>query len=77
MKKYIEVDVAFEEATELIKLTQDATKKGIELEVVNESADYNGGWPVVKFIGDGQDLLEFLDARGFEFLPEDLIEITS
>lgn len=75
MKKSIELDVAFEDAVELIELTQDAAKRGIELIVIDPSAQYNRGWPVIEFSGDGQELLEFLDGRGFDFSPDDLQEV--
>lgn len=73
MKK-IEIDVAYDEPTELIRFTQEAVLKGLLLKVIAETADYNGGWPVVQISGDGQDILEFLDARGLEFQPDDLVD---
>lgn len=76
MKK-IEIDVAFEEPTELIRFTQDAVLKGLLLKVIAETADYNGGWPVVEVSGDGQTILEFLDAHGFEFQPDDLVDVSN
>lgn len=75
-KKVILVDIAFEEATELIELTQSAMKKGIELVVVSENAEYNGGWPVIRFGSENSlQLLDFLNERGFDFTEIDLIEI--
>lgn len=75
--KSIELDIAYEEPTELIRLTQNANNKNITLEVVEESANFNGGWPVVKFTGDGQDLMEFLDSNGIEFEADWFDEVTS
>lgn len=73
MKK-IEIDLAFEEIGEVVDFTQEAVKKGLELKVLLETPDFNGGWPLVEVKGDGQTILEFLDARGFEFEVDDLID---
>lgn len=66
MNKSIELDVAFENPTELITLTQKAKRYGVELEIITESADYNGGWPVIKFTGKSEDLLLLLDEAGYD-----------
>lgn len=74
--KSIIVDVAFEDPTELISFTQEAVLAGLLLKVISESAQHNGGWPEVEVTGDGQTVLEFLDARGFEFTPDDLQDVS-
>lgn len=79
MTKSIELDVAFENPSDLITLTNDARKYEIELDVVSENADFNGGWPIVKFTGDEDNLILFLDEKGYdrEMIQEELSALTS
>ena len=73
MKK-IQIDVAYEDPTEMVTLTGDAYKRGLEVKVISECGP-GAGWPVLEFSGDGQEILEFLDSRGFEFSSDDLEEV--
>lgn len=74
MKK-IEIDTAYEDPTELITLTQKAMTNGLQFRIVSESGEYNGGWPVIEVSGDGQTICEFLDTHGYEFHPDDLLDV--
>jgi hypothetical protein len=77
MKK-ISFDIAWEDPTELITFGVDAGHQGFAIRIVQtneESLRNRGQWPLIELSGDGQDMLEFLDARGFDFRPEDLVDV--